>query len=92
MVPLLKFFEDGGHLCLVMPRYTGSVLDAIRKAKGPLDEPTALKIAVDLFNGLQGLHARRIVHRVGLCHELLFVCSTALANTQHLFLRVCICS
>ena len=71
MVPLLEFFEDGGHLCLVMPRYNGSVFDAIQKAKGPLDEPTALKIALDLFTGLQGLHARRIVHRVGFCHELL---------------------
>ena len=70
VVPLLVFFEDGDHLSLVMPRYACSLLDAIKKANGPLNEPTAIKIAVDLFTGLQGLHARRIVHRVGLCFEL----------------------
>ena len=64
VVPVLGYFEVAGDLCIVMPRFVGSVSDALRKAGGPLDEPTALRIAVDMFTGLRGLHEHRIVHRV----------------------------
>ena len=64
VVPVLGYYEAAGDLCIVMPRFAGSVSDALRKAGGPLDEPTALRIAVDMFTGLRGLHEHRIVHRV----------------------------
>jgi hypothetical protein len=64
VVPVLGYYETAGDLCIVMPRFVGSVSDALRKAGGPLDEPTALRIAVDMFIGLCSLHNQGILHRV----------------------------
>ncbi len=63
-MPLLDFYEVADKLHLVMPRYAGSVADVLRKTGKPLDEPTALRVAADMFTALKGLHEYRIVHRV----------------------------
>ncbi len=79
VVPLLGHYVDGRELCLVMPLFetacargagepptaiVRTLRDLLTLTQGPLDELTALRVAHTLFNGLKGLHTRRILHRV----------------------------
>ncbi|GAX81937.1 hypothetical protein CEUSTIGMA_g9365.t1 [Chlamydomonas eustigma] len=51
------------HFCLVMTKYPGSLTDHISKhyPGGKLDLPSALRIALDILNGLKELHGLGIV-------------------------------
>lgn len=53
---------DGGERFLVMPRYIGETLHE-RIARGPLDIPDAVEIAVQISRGLATAHDAGIVHR-----------------------------
>jgi serine/threonine-protein kinase len=63
IVRCLDSGESEGRLYLVMELVTGPDLAARVKERGPMDVPTAVRLALHMLEGLAHAHAKGFVHR-----------------------------
>mmetsp|Transcript_45849 Transcript_45849/g.115463 ORF Transcript_45849/g.115463 Transcript_45849/m.115463 type:complete len:383 (+) Transcript_45849:305-1453(+) len=75
-VRMLSFFELGGHMCIVFPRYGPSLYDVI-KMNGFRGLPVHVVIAIlfQLFNGLAFLHEQLLLTHTDLKPENIVFCT-----------------
>lgn len=63
---IVRFFSIGhaqGHFYLAMEFLGGGSLDDLIQERGPIDEPTALSVGIQVAEGLSAAHARGLLHR-----------------------------
>ena len=64
IVRVIDFFEENSTAYLVMEYYSGvTLVNYVEQHGGRLDEHAALDILLPIFEGLQEVHARGVLHR-----------------------------
>lgn len=63
IVHLINFAEDGGRLCLVMQYAEGENMEELMERRGRLEPSEAVRIAIQVLDGLEHAHKNQVVHR-----------------------------
>ncbi|HSG73519.1 MAG TPA: serine/threonine-protein kinase, partial [Planctomycetaceae bacterium] len=63
VIPILQFGEENGVPFLCMPYLRGRTLAQHLRTKQPLPQEAIFKLAIQLCDGLEAIHAAGIVHR-----------------------------